>query len=72
LIKTAALALVVSVAAQAQASTFNLSTDFSDSVNPNGAWSFTQGTTLLTHFATQVACQHAQFGSDKWLLGCWT
>ncbi|HMO14521.1 MAG TPA: hypothetical protein PKD64_08980 [Pirellulaceae bacterium] len=30
---------------------YSLATDFSNLSNPNGVWSFTRGTTLLTHFA---------------------
>lgn len=29
---------------------YDLGLDFSDTLNPNGVWSFTQGNTLLTHF----------------------
>lgn len=38
-------------AAQASAATSNLAADFSDASNPNGAWSYTYGSTTLSHFA---------------------
>jgi hypothetical protein len=36
--------------AQAAVVVYDLGLDFSNALNPNGVWSFTQGNTLLTHY----------------------
>lgn len=41
-------------AAQA-ATVYDLSSDFSNTSNPNGVWSFTQGSTALAHYASSTA-----------------
>ena len=51
LMKTAITAFAITIAAQAQAVTFNLASDFSNVSNPNGPWSFTYAGSPLTHFA---------------------
>lgn len=47
----AALTLAAALAVPAHAVTYDLAADWSDAANPNGAWSYTQGATPLTHFA---------------------
>jgi hypothetical protein len=48
----AAVALVglSAMAGPASATLYSLGGDFSNASNPNGVWSFTQGTTALTHY----------------------
>ena len=48
-LKSALLSAALTVAGQAQAATFDLATEFSNVSNPNGAWSFTRGTSLMVH-----------------------
>lgn len=62
----------VGFAVSAQAATYDLAGDWSDSVNPNGAWSFVQGSTALAH---QTSCTpsnpfSASVGNGFWGAGC--
>ena len=43
-------ACLFAVPAKAAIVVYDLGLDFSNTLNPNGVWSFTQGNTLLTHF----------------------
>ena len=59
-------------AMSAQAATYNLSGDWSDAANPNGAWSFVQGSTPLGH---QTSCSPGNgftnsLGNGFWGAGC--
>lgn len=58
-------------AAAGAATSYDLATDFSNAANPNGAWSFTQGATALTHFATPVDSNpfNASAGDGYWGVG---
>lgn len=67
----AACVLAALSAAAGAATSFDLATDFSNAANPNGAWSFTQGATALTHFATPVDSNpfNASAGDGYWGVG---
>src|SRR5262245_23354048 len=49
LLSLAATTLLASPA-QAVITVYDLTLDFSDTLEPNGVWSFSQGSTLLTHY----------------------
>ena len=44
----------MALAASAEAATYDLSSDFSNAANPNGVWSFTKGSILLSHYPQPV------------------
>ena len=46
----AAVAAGLAFSGASHALTYSLGGDFSDTVNPNGVWSFVQGTTPLAHY----------------------
>ena len=45
-------ACLLAAPAKAAIVVYDLGLDFSDTLNPNGVWSFAKGNTLLTHYAT--------------------
>lgn len=51
LVSAAVVLAGISATPAAAAVTYSLANDFSEVNNPNGVWSFTQGTTLLSHYA---------------------
>jgi hypothetical protein len=67
----AACAFAFAAAAPAQAVTYDLAADWSDAVNPNGPWSYTQGATPLSHFAqpTDGNALNAAAGNGYWGAG---
>lgn len=58
----------IGFALSAQAATYDLAGDWSDSANPNGAWSFVQGSTALAH---QTSCSPENAFTNSVANGFW-
>src|SRR5262249_5593973 len=52
------------------AQTYSLRNDWSDTSNPNGPWSYLQGTTVLPH-QVSICCLSTSFGPDPAFGGAW-
>jgi hypothetical protein len=71
---TATLVIAAALAAAtetADAQSYSLAGDWSDVSNPNGVWSYTQGTTPLTHYPqpTDGNALNAAAGAGHWGVG---
>jgi hypothetical protein len=60
LVATLTTVLLLGATTSAHASLYDLTTDWSDSLNPNGVWSYNQGSTPLPHQTSWVGFGTAQ------------